>query len=239
MLALLAGRMTQTNEVGRCSVLLPVLSTIEGPIALLEVGASAGLCLLLDLFHYRYGTREIGDATSPVHLGCEIHGLGSLSLRIPWVTWRRGIDLAPIDVLDEEQVRWLEACVWADQPDRLARLRAAVTLAREDPPRLIRGDLAEITSVVASEAPPDSTLVVTHSATLAYVTPSDRQSFVDMMRALGCVWISNEGPRVVPGLEGSILSEAERRGAFVLAEGSRIHGLADPHGSWLELSSDR
>src|SRR5437870_13338175 len=39
-------RRTQTNEVGRCAVLLPAFPS--GPLALVEVGASAGLCLLLD-----------------------------------------------------------------------------------------------------------------------------------------------------------------------------------------------
>ncbi len=36
---------TQTNEPGRCAVLLPLLAALPQPLALLEVGASAGLCL--------------------------------------------------------------------------------------------------------------------------------------------------------------------------------------------------
>ena len=35
-------RATQTNEAGRCAVLLPVLATLPQPLALLDVGASAG-----------------------------------------------------------------------------------------------------------------------------------------------------------------------------------------------------
>ena len=47
-------RSTQTNEVGRCATLLPVLGGLGGPLALLEVGASAGLCLHPDRWSYRY-----------------------------------------------------------------------------------------------------------------------------------------------------------------------------------------
>ncbi|HSP53114.1 MAG TPA: DUF2332 family protein, partial [Cryobacterium sp.] len=45
---------TQTNEPARCAVLLPALAAIPGPLALIEVGASAGLCLYPDRYSYRY-----------------------------------------------------------------------------------------------------------------------------------------------------------------------------------------
>ncbi len=46
-------RSTQTNEVGRCATLLPSLARLPQPLALLEVGASAGLCLFHDRYSYR------------------------------------------------------------------------------------------------------------------------------------------------------------------------------------------
>jgi hypothetical protein len=54
-------RITQTNEAGRCALLLPVLAALPQPLALLEVGASAGLCLYPDRYGYRYGDRGVGD----------------------------------------------------------------------------------------------------------------------------------------------------------------------------------
>jgi len=41
--AAMLARSTQTNEPGRCAALLPVLAGLPEPLALLEVGASAGL----------------------------------------------------------------------------------------------------------------------------------------------------------------------------------------------------
>src|SRR4029453_11394263 len=43
--AVMLERRTQTNEPGRCATLLPALASFNGPLAIVEVGASAGLCL--------------------------------------------------------------------------------------------------------------------------------------------------------------------------------------------------
>src|SRR5204862_39805 len=57
--ALMLMRSTQTNEPGRCAVLLPILASLPQPLALLETGASAGLCLLPDFYGYDHGGRRL------------------------------------------------------------------------------------------------------------------------------------------------------------------------------------
>lgn len=231
---LLMRRRTQTNEVGRCGILLPVLARLEGPLALVEVGASAGLCLLLDRYCYRYGDRSVGDPSAPVLLGCEVLGPVPVPKRVPEVAWRRGIDVAPIDVTDDEDVRWLEACVWPDQTERIARLRAAVEVARQEPPVVGQGDALERTADVVSQAPGEATIVVFHSALMPYLTDGSRREFEKLVSDLPVTWISIEGAGSVSSLTGPWIEAAGERGAFVVAEGATILALSDPHGAWLE-----
>lgn len=231
---LLVHRRTQTNEVARCAALLPVLARLEEPLALVEVGASAGLCLLPDRYRYRYGDRSVGDSSATVLLECQAIGPVPVPKHLPKVAWRRGIDVAPVDVTSDEDVRWLEACVWPDQTERLARLRAAVEVARLEPPIVERGDAVERTANIVSQAPAGTNIVVFHSALMPYLTDRARRGFEELVSGLPVTWISNEGAGGVPTLTGPKIDAADERSAFVVAEGATVLALSDPHGTWLE-----
>ena len=187
-------RATQTNEAGRCAVLLPVLARLPQPLALLEVGASAGLCLYPDRYAYRYGDGVVGSG-SPV-LECTATGLPS-PMTVPQVVWRAGLDLNPLNVTDPGDLAWLEALVWPEQGNRRDRLRKAAAVAAADPPLLVRGDLVDDLAGLASRAPADATLVVFHTAVLYQVPEPRRTAFVDVVRGLPGHWVANEAPEVL------------------------------------------
>ncbi|BCJ69106.1 DUF2332 domain-containing protein [Polymorphospora rubra] len=187
-------RATQTNEAGRCAALLPALATLPQPLALLDVGASAGLCLYPDRYAYRYGDHAVGSGT-PV-LECAATGVPVPSVP-PQVVWRAGLDLNPLDVTDPADVAWLEALVWPEHTHRRARLRDAVAVARADPPLLVRGDLLDDLPALAAKAPADATLVVFHTSVLYQVPAAPRERFVETVRTLPGHWISVEAPDVV------------------------------------------
>jgi len=226
-------RATQTNEVGRCATLLPVLATLPQPLALLEVGASAGLTLYPDRYSYRYFSGCVGDKVdpvdgpSPVELDCSVEGEPPIPVRPPEVVWRAGIDLNPLDVHDDDAVAWLRTLVWPEHHDRRAQLAAAVELVRADPPRLVRGDLVEALPALVEQAPREATLVVFHSAVLAYLPADDRARFVDLVRGLPGHWISNEGPEVVPSIDAP---EPPAPDPFLLALDGRPVAWAHGHG---------
>ncbi|MFC8525613.1 DUF2332 domain-containing protein [Nocardia sp. NPDC057227] len=224
-------RSTQTNEVGRAAVLLPVLAGFAGPLALLEVGASAGLCLYPDRFGYRYtgGPRlEPADGPSPVRLTCAATGPVPFPARLPQVVHRAGIDLHPLHPADPDDRRWLETLVWPGQTERVERLRAALDIAAADPPRLVAGDLNEHVADLVHDLARDATVVVFHSAVLGYLRPADRERFRRTVTGLPCHWISNEAPAVFPDLA----PEAPPR-QFVLAVNERPVAFAGPHGQSL------
>jgi len=235
VVATMAAHRTQTNEVGRCALLLPLLAALPGPLALVEVGASAGLCLLPDRYAYDYGGTILGDPASPVRLSCQPYGPVPIPATPPEVVWRRGIDLSPVDLGDPDAVRWLESCVWPDQPHRLARLRAAMAVARNDPPLVVPGDLLDQVGPVVAQAPAGATVVVFHAAALVYLPPPDRRRFAALMAELPAVWLSAEGSGVVPALAARLgRAPTPDPAVFLIGKGpSRLLALADPHGAWL------
>lgn len=193
-------RATQTNEAGRCAVLLPVLAALPQPLALLEVGASAGLCLYPDRYAYRYGDHLVGTGR-PV-LECAVSAAPGrrdqvLPARRPEVVWRAGLDLNPLDVRDPADLAWLDALVWPEHAHRRARLRAAAGIVAAEPPLLVRGDLVDDLPALAARAPADATLVVFHSSVLYQVPASRRDAFVELVRGLPGHWVANEDPDVL------------------------------------------
>jgi hypothetical protein len=168
-------RRTQTNEPARCATLLPALAQLPPPLALIEVGASAGLTLLTDRYSYDYARHRITgrDPLAPT-LRCQPGGPVPLPDRVPEIAWRAGLDLNPLDVTSDDDVRWLSCLVWPGEGDRAQRLAGAIASARRHPPVVHRGDLLTDLPALAAQAPADATLVVYHSAVLAYVTPGDR-----------------------------------------------------------------
>jgi hypothetical protein len=202
-------RLTQTNEAGRCAALLPILARLPQPLALLEVGASAGLCLYPDRYAYSYDGVRVGPADSPVRLECAVEGDVPVPHRMPEVVWRAGLDLNPLDVGLDEDVRWLEALIWPEQEHRRARLRSAVAAARSDPPYLVRGDLVTDLPDLAAQAPPDATLVVFHTSVLAYVDDAGRASFMDTVATLPGHWLSSEAPWLFPFTDAYLSDRVE------------------------------
>ena len=225
-------RRTQTNEPARCATLLPALAQLAPPLALIEVGASAGLTLLFDRYSYDYAGHLIAgsDPDAPT-LRCAPRGPVPLPERLPAIAWRAGLDLNPLDVTDDDDVRWLSCLVWPGEEDRQERLAAAVAAARRDPPAVHRGDLLTDLPALAAQAPAGATLVIFHSAVLPYVTPENRGRFIDTVRGLRAVWLSNEAPGVVPGISAPPCPG----GPFLLIrDGDTPLAYTDGHGAWVQ-----
>ncbi|MCE8529585.1 DUF2332 domain-containing protein [Ruegeria pomeroyi] len=232
--AVMRTRRTQTNEPGRCACLLPLLARLDGPLALIEVGASAGLCLLPDLYAYDWGRARLDPpvgAGAPV-FPCRVNDLAPLPVHHPEIVWRAGLDLAPPDLEDAGDVAWLEALVWPEQTDRLARLRQAVAVARQEPPPVVAGDLTRDLEALLAQAPADARLVVMHSAVLTYVSdPDARADFARLMRSRDLHWISNEAPGVFPDHAKGLTPPA---GKFVMALNGCPIAWTGPHGQSLD-----
>ena len=228
-------RATQTNEVGRLATLVPVLSMVEGPLSLIEVGASAGLCLYPDRYDYDWSPLGgLSGSGGPV-LSARASGGMPIPEEHPQVAWRGGVDLNPLDVRDADAMAWLTTLVWPEQDARRERLRAAVQVARREPPEIVRGDLFDALPGLLRQAGQHGTPVVFHSAVIAYLDPADRTRFHQLMTGLvregACRWVSNEAPQVLPGVTGAYDVPP---GRFVTALDGVPVALSHGHGHALE-----
>ncbi|WP_460793962.1 DUF2332 domain-containing protein [Nocardioides pacificus] len=233
-------RSTQTNEVGRLATLMPALARISReslrPLALLEVGASAGLCLYPDRYSYRWdtadGARLLGS-DGPL-LTCAVAGDLPVPEAMPEVAWRGGIDLHPLDVTDEDAMAWLTTLVYPEQDERRERLDRAVEIAQEEPPTLVRGDLLVELPALVDVAARHGQVVVFHSAVIAYLEPEERADFHRTMTRLvgdgACRWVSNEGKRVLPEVTATGPSVPDDVPTFVLGVDGRATAWTHPHG---------
>lgn len=122
----------------------------------------------------------------------------------------------------------------AGETDRLARLRAAIKIAAEQKPRLVKGDLRTDLAALAREAPKNATLVIFHSAVLAYISSvAEREEFARSVGLLCDFWIANEMPLVFPDIARRAGQEGPR-GSFLTSVNGAPSGWADPHGAWLD-----
>ncbi len=179
----------QTNEVARSAVLYPGLMIVAAqtglPLSLFEIGASAGLNLLPDSYAYRLGGTVFGQRNSPVVLSPQWLGAipaGSKTL----IKARRGCDTNPLDVSKGSHCERLVAYVWPDQADRIARVEAAIDLARKDPPRIDRADGADwVDEVIGLKAEPGVVRVLFHSIAHQYFSDAAKHRIAARMQAAG------------------------------------------------------
>jgi hypothetical protein len=161
----------QTNEVGRSVALLAGLfdvlaATGARRIRLLEVGASAGLNLLIDRFRYRGAGWAFGDDSAPVRFEEPI--IGEVRVLPFTVVDRRGCDLHPVDPVTSEGRLLLTSFVWPFDISRHVRLAGALELASRHP---VVVDQASAAAWLAEQLPrsgDDALTVVWHSVSQLY-----------------------------------------------------------------------
>jgi len=186
--ATILARATQTNEAGRLATLVPAFAMLAdgGPIALVEVGTSAGLCLHPDGWGYEWTTHDGVRTAGPPDptLRCTVRGEAPLPSASPAIAWRGGVDLHPLDVTDADQMAWLTMLVWPEHHDRREQLQRAIRVSRAERPEIVAGDLFDELPAVVARAAEHAPVVVFHSAVVAYLDDEGRERFHDLMAGL-------------------------------------------------------
>jgi hypothetical protein len=171
-------RRVQTNDVSRSVTWLwpaALAGALDGrPLALVDVGASAGLNLVADALDLRW--TDAGGAVLPT-----ARGIAPLH--------RLGFDARPLDALRADDVRWLRACIWPGETDRLERLDRALDAYRAVAPR------AQVSLLTASAVParlsqlepalPDDAVILVYQTLVSgYLRPAERAAYEQGLREL-------------------------------------------------------
>jgi hypothetical protein len=177
----------QTNEVARSGVLVPGFLTIAAetglPLALLELGCSAGLNLVPDRYAYRLGTLEAGNPDSCLRIEPVWEGAAPPAAPLA-IASRAGVDLNPLDLLDPDARNRLLAYVWPDQPQRLERMARAIAITAEDMPEIVQGDAADFVEAHVKPRKGVATTVY-HSIAFQYFPPQSQARIAAHMEKAG------------------------------------------------------
>ena len=229
----------QTNETARAAALWPVLSLVtrrtNRPLALFEIGCSAGLNLRLDRFACDLAGVTGGDASSDVRLSPEWRG-ESPDLAPVAVVHRAGCDLSPLDPNEATDRLRLLSYLWPDQPERLERCRAAIAIARDVPAEIEKADALDWIERVVTPERPDEVRVVFSTVAWQYLPPDARAEGERTLRVLAAAdphfaWVRMEADEKTGSARGAALT-------LVMGEETQVVGRADFHARWVEWFGD-
>lgn len=228
-------RAPQTNEVQRSAALLPGLLHVAAatglPLALCEIGASAGLNLWPDRHRVDYGAWTWGAPDAPLTLRCEWQGPVPASAGAPLaVRSRAGCDLHPVDLRVADEALRLRSFVWPDQAERVARLARAIEVTApwlRDEGVAVQARAAAAFAAAQLAAPREGvTTVLLHTIMWQYLPTAEQQAIVATLEAAGrratraapLAWLRLEPPvpearaelrcRLWPGGEDHLLGRA-------------------------------
>jgi len=230
----------QTNEVSRSSALLGLTLRLTErfgkPLALHEIGASAGLNLAFDSYHYRLGDDlEWGDPKALVDIESLWRGnLPPLDAELV-IASRAGCDRNPLDPHNPDSVERQLAYIWADQHQRIGRVSAALSAATTRPYVVEKADAAEwVETRLAEEPEPGITRVFFHTIVWQYLSREKQERITAAFAEAGAK-ATDETPLVWMYMEaeghpgGAVLKQTVWPGGE-----KETAGLSDYHGRWVD-----
>lgn len=223
----------QTNEVRRSATLIPAAQLVaqhfDLPLQVSELGASGGLNLMFDRFALETDGGTLGSKSPALTLSPDWRGVMPKNTGFT-VASRRGVDLNPLDAGTKKGTLRLLAYLWPDQPERLARTRAAIkaldaTVDRDDAISWLEQRLAQ--------PHPGQTHLIYHTIAWQYFPEAAKQRGTSLIEANG-----NNATDQAPLAWFAFESDGRDDGAAMtlrLWPGDvTLHlGRADFHGRWV------
>lgn len=224
----------QTNEVRRAACLIGIghwlMDRLGLPLAVSELGASAGLNLNWDKFSFSAHGVSFGPADAAVQLHPDWRGDIPPNAP-PAVAERRGVDLNPLDPTEPADELRLLSYLWPDQPERQRITRAAVALSSGAPDK---GDAIDWLEQRVTNALPGQTHLIYSTIAWQYFPAAAQARGTALIEAAGAkatdasplAWFAMEADEAGPGAALTLrLWPGDLRLSF---------GRIDFHGRWVE-----
>ena len=185
-------RLVQTNEVRRCGYLYPVFSAIyentNKPLALIEIGTSAGFQLLWDHYAYSYGNDDwYGNRNSKLRMEVDVNGekFPEITNRFPKVGLRIGFDLNIVNLHDKEEKLWLRSLIWPEHGDRVALFNQAAEYVLQNKLTLIEGNGLELLKRYVEDIPSTQTICIYHTHVANQMSIGDKEKLLRKVELIG------------------------------------------------------
>ncbi|MBY6038032.1 DUF2332 domain-containing protein [Fictibacillus nanhaiensis] len=235
IILLLQTKLVQTNEVRRCGYLYPcfsyIYSRIHKPLALIEIGTSAGLQLFWDRYRYSYNTGKLyGNHLSDVLIKSEIKGMDEpyLLTESPPVSHRFGLDLHINDVTDPEDAGWLNALIWPEHHERRELFQNAARYVNKEEVTFIEGDGVSLFPQIIDQISKDSMICVFHTHVANQIPEDIKHQLQENIKKIGQT-------RDIAHIYNNIWDKELHIDSFMEgAEQTQIVGETDGHGRWFQ-----
>ena len=230
----------QTNEAARSASFAAALLWLANgrttsKFELLEIGASAGINTMMGRYRYNLGGVPVGPSGSRMVIEPEWRGSPPPAVEFGFVD-ARGSDVAPVDLTDEAQALRLKSYVWPEAMGRMARIDAAISLAKRMPPEIERLDAGEwVERELAREPEEGVTRVLVHSIMWQYLPDFTQERIENALQAAGARATAT-APLAHVSLETNRETFAHELSVRYWPDGEQAEHLANahPHGAWVE-----
>lgn len=229
----------QTNEAGRSWAFMAALKWLSpklGPkFAMHELGASSGVNTMMERFRFDLGGTMAGPEASPMKITPEWRGDAPVDAPVEIVSIK-GCDQAPVDLSDPEMALKIKSYVWPEAAARIGRIDAAIALAGETAPDVVRQDAGPfVEAMLAQPQAEGETRVLNHSIVWQYIPAETRAKIEAMMEEAGAA-ATPERPLAWVSLETNRETFRHELRVRYWPDGgeAKLLGCGHPHGAWAE-----
>lgn len=235
IISLLQSKLVQTNEVRRCGYLYPcftyIYNKVNKPLALVEIGTSAGLQLFWDRYRYSYNTDEVyGNLASNVLITADLKGQNKppLSSVSPPVSHRFGLDLHINDLTDPEDAGWLNALIWPEHHERRELFENASRYVDKNEAAFIEGDGVSLLLQIVEQIPKDVMICVFHTHVANQIPENMKKQLQQTIQKIGQT-------RDIAHIYNNMWDRDLHIDSFIAGlEQTEIVGETDGHGKWFK-----